>query len=286
MVVAIAVCAVSSGSIFARLSAAPPTMIALGRCLFAAIFFLIWSRFRPLQRRLLNEDKGRMLFGGFALGIHLATWIASLSMTTVGVSVLLVNTTPVWVLLIRYFSTREKPTRIEQVATLLAFAGCGIAVSGSLGGQNSLLGAGLALVGGLAMAVYVSISGFLVKTVDLVHYVAYCYSSAAILLLVVVGIVRPDIAAIPPAGWGYILAMTACAQIVGHTLINRSVGVLPPHRVALALMLEPLLASVAAWAVFREPLTWQLAVAFPLVLGGVALVVRAERITPPAFIEE
>jgi len=271
----VAVCAVSSGSIFARLSGAPPVLIALGRCLFAAVVFLIWSSFRPVSYRLTTGDRWRMVGAGAALGVHLATWIASLSLTTVGVSVLLVNTTPVWVLLL----SRQRPAGRDLAAIVLAFAGCAVAVSGSLGGHSSLLGAALALLGGVAMAVYVLLGKRLIERMDLVHYVAGCYGSAAACLLLVALVMRPPVLSLPLAAWGWVLAMAVCAQMIGHTLVNRSLGPIAPHRVTLALMMEPLLASLAAWAVFGEMPTWQLAAAFPLVLVGVGLVVlpRSDR---------
>ncbi|MBN9501588.1 MAG: hypothetical protein BGO01_00180 [Armatimonadetes bacterium 55-13] len=268
----LAVCAVSSGSIFARLSGAPSVLIAFGRCLLAALFFSGWLLVRR-PAPLRTEDRKRVVAAGLALGVHLGAWIASLKLTTVGVSVLLVNTTPIWTLLAR----RSAPSGRDLLATGLGFLGCAIAVSGALGGQSSWLGVVLALVGAVAMAVYVLVGQDLVQRVDLVQYVAGCYGTAASLLVIAALAMRPPMAELTWSGFGWIVAMTVFAQIVGHTLVNRSLGFIAPHRVTLALMLEPLLASVAAWMVFGEALTWQLAVAFPLVLGGVGLVVGSRK---------
>ena len=248
-------------------------LIALGRGLFAALFFLVWSFFRPLPTKLTAKERWGVVAAGLALAVHLAAWIASLSMTTVGVSVLLVNTTPIWVLLLG----GQKPTGRDLLATGLAFAGCAVAVSGSLGGHGSLEGAALALVGGLAMAGYVLRGKALTGRMDLVRYVAGCYGSAALGLALLALVMRPPVAGLPLAAWGWVLAMAVCAQVVGHTLVNRSLGPIAPHRVTIALMMEPLLASLAAWAAFGETPTWQLAAAFPLVLAGVALVVLPKR---------
>jgi drug/metabolite transporter (DMT)-like permease len=95
-----AVLFVSFGAILVRLAAAPPLAVSFYRVAIASLILLPFAA-RDSRRSWPELDSRRrflLLAAGLALALHFATWIASLSYTTVASSVLLVNTAPLFAL--------------------------------------------------------------------------------------------------------------------------------------------------------------------------------------------
>ena len=159
----VAVVAVSFSAPLVREAAAPALVIALYRNLFASAVLVPVSfvRHRAELRRLRTSTQERRLSiaAGVVLAAHFATWIPSLSFTSVASSVALVATQPIWAALI----ARARGERVPDMAWWgigIAFAGT-IVLSGvdlSLSGR-ALFGDALALLGGILAAVYVTIGG-------------------------------------------------------------------------------------------------------------------------------
>src|SRR5215813_11459745 len=87
---------VSVGAILVRLAAAPPLAVAFYRMAIASLILspLAWPEARSSWPGLPARPCLLLVASGVALALHFATWIASLSHTSVAASVLLVNTAP------------------------------------------------------------------------------------------------------------------------------------------------------------------------------------------------
>ena len=101
----------------------------------------------------------------------------------------------------------------------------------------------------------------------------------------------------PPRGpgsagaWGGILAMALISQLFGHSALNAAVRTLSATLVSTTTLLEPVIAALAAAAVFGERLAPITALGALLIFAGIALAVgrsplppanRAERCRAPA----
>src|SRR5262245_16837226 len=154
---AAAVLCVSFGSILVRLAKAPPLAVSFHRVFLASLLIAPFALL-PLLRhagRLPTRDRLLLLASGLSLALHFATWIASLSYTSVASSVLLVNTTPLFTLAFsRLFLGETVPSAVSR-AILAAMAGAAlIAVGDWAAGSDSLFGDGLALVGAVTLSAY------------------------------------------------------------------------------------------------------------------------------------
>ena len=81
--------------------------------------------------------------------------------------------------------------------------------------------------------------------------------------------------------WAGILALALVSQLFGHTAINAAVRGLSATFVAMTVLLEPLVAAIAAAIVFGEHPAPFTAAGALLVLGAIALALRAETPAPP-----
>jgi drug/metabolite transporter (DMT)-like permease len=275
LTLSLAVVFVSFGAILVRLAAAPPLAVAFYRVAIASLILLPFAA-GGARRSWPTLDRRRrllLLSAGFALALHFATWIASLSYTSVAASVLLVNTAPLFAILLSRVFLREKPSLVVQAATPVAFAGAAlIAVGDGRGSPASLLGNGLAVAGAVTLAVYQVVGRGLRDALPLDAYVLGVWSVAACTLA---GLARTSgvlLGGYPRRTWLVFVALAVVPTIGGHGLVNKSLRSLPAPTVGLFLLGEPVGASLLAFLVFGEvPGFWTL-VGGSVVLAALGLV--------------
>jgi drug/metabolite transporter (DMT)-like permease len=276
----LAVACVSCGSILVRLAQAPPLAVSFQRVFLASLLLLPFAG-RPLLRAWPGLSRGQRtaLAGcGVALALHFATWIASLSYTTVASSVLLVNTAPLFSLALSRFVLGEPLPRVVVVATALALVGAGvIAVGDWQRGTHSLGGDLLALVGAVTLSAYHVIGRGLRSALPLNAYVLAVWGGAAATLAVLAPASGVELWSHPPRTWLAFLGLALVPTLAGHGLVNVSLRALPAPTVGLFMLGEPLVAALLAFLVLGEvPGVWTLGGGV-VVLGALTLVVLSSR---------
>ena len=275
LTLSLAVVFVSFGAILVRLAAAPPLAVSFYRVALAALFLLPFAA-RDAGRSWPALDGRRrllLLAAGLALALHFATWIASLSYTTVASSVLLVNTSPLFAVVLSRVFLHERPSPVVQVAIPVAFAGAAtIAVGDWTGSPGSLLGNGLAVAGAVTLAAYQVVGRGLRDALPLNAYVLSVWGTAALVLAALARSFGVLLGGYPKRTWLVFVALAVVPTIGGHGLVNKSLRSLPAPTVGLFLLGEPVLASLLAWLLFGEvPGRWTLA-GGAVVLGALGLV--------------
>ena len=277
---AVAVVAVSTSAPLIRGAAAPTLAIAFWRNAMSIPLVGGWVGLRASDRAgwAQRDQRERRLstFAGVLLAVHFATWIPSLSFTTVASSVALVATQPVWAALIAH-RRGEHVNRGTWMGISLAIAGAvvltGIDVSIS---ARAVFGDVLALVGGMLAAAYVTVGAEVRRTVATGPYALSCYSTAAALLLLVSVAGRQSLWGYDAGTWWAIAGLVIGAQMLGHTLLNRVLRSISPTIVSVAILFEILGASlIARWAFGETPPAgaWLAAL---LIGAGVVVVVRSQ----------
>jgi drug/metabolite transporter (DMT)-like permease len=122
------------------------------------------------------------------------------------------------------------------------------------------------------------------RSVSTTTYTAVCYCAAAGMLLVVCLAGRQPLSGYDAETWLKLLAITAGAQLLGHSLFNVVLRTTSPTVVSLTLLLEvPGAAVIAALFLDQRPSLLVLPGAV-LLLVGLALVIRATtRRTAPSI---
>jgi drug/metabolite transporter (DMT)-like permease len=273
----VAVVAVSTSAPLVRVADAPTLAIAFWRNALALpvlVAVAVWRSPGRLHTLTAHERRLAALAGAF-LAAHFATWIPSLSFTTVASSVALVATQPVWAALIARW-------RGEEV-TGQAWAGIAVALAGTLLlsgidfsiGAQALFGDLLALAGGLLAAAYVTVGADARRTVPTSVYAAVCYGVAAAALATVCLAGRQPLAGYDAHTWAVLVAIMVGPQLLGHTLINRVLRTTSTTVVSVAILFEIVGAAVIAWLAFDEVPPASAVPAGVLIAAGVVLVVRA-----------
>jgi drug/metabolite transporter (DMT)-like permease len=285
LTLSLAVLFVSFGAILVRLAAAPPLAVSFYRVAIASVILLPFAR-RDARRSwpALDGRRRTLLFtAGLALALHFATWIASLSHTTVASSVLLVNTAPLFAIVLSRLFLHEKAPLVVRVAIPVAFAGAALIALGDwTGSPGSLLGNGLALAGAVTLAVYQVVGRGMREALPLNAYVLGVWSTAAGVLGVLALSSGVVLGGYPARTWLVFTALAIVPTLGGHGLVNKSLRSFPAPTVGLFLLGEPALASILAWLVFGEvPGPWTLA-GGAVVLAALTLVLRETRVSGDA----
>lgn len=274
--------ALSTASVLTRLASAPALAIGAWRLGLATVILTPWS-LRPFLREARSLGRGDaacLLLSGLALAGHFAAWIASLSYTSVASSVVLVTTTPIYVGLASHFLLRERVSPRRWLAIVVAMTGSVIIGYGDLRlSGRALLGDALALVGALAMATYLLLGRRLRRTLSTSAYVWPCYGVAAVALMVACLMARQPLLGYDRRTYAALALLALVPQAFGHSMFNWALARVSPLVVTLAILGEPVGASVLAFLVLGEVPPATLWLGGPLLLAGLLLSSWHE--TPP-----
>jgi drug/metabolite transporter (DMT)-like permease len=278
VLVAIGLVAISSSAVLVRLADAPAFAIAFYRCFLAALVLVPIGllRFRDEYRSLDGSMWRLAALSGLFLGGHFATWIPSITMTTVAASVVLVQTQPIWVALLGPIFG-ERMARGALVGVAIALVGT-VVISGgdfALGGE-ALMGDLLALTGAVLVAGYTILGRKVRQQVSVVTYSGIVYTVAACVLAAVMLVSGTPFLGYPAETWFFFVVITIGPQFLGHTMFNYLLGELSAAVVAVVLMLEPIGAALLAYIFLGEVPPGATLVGGVLILAGVLVAVRAE----------
>lgn len=250
---------------------APALTVAASRVSLAAILLLTIGRdaFTHL-RALPARERFWVVAAGLLLGTHFGLWITSLYFTSTAASVALVAMNPVFAALFG-FLVGDKVTPREWLGIGVAAVGCATLAGGDWqSGGDAIIGDVLALAGAATAAAYLVTGRRLRSALPLFPYLALVNLVAGAGLLVV-AIAAGATFSLSTTSWLAIALSAAIPSLLGHTLLNKAVRTTPTHLVALAILGEPVGASLMTWAAFSETPPAHAALGGVIVLGGIAL---------------
>ena len=265
-------------------TAAPVLAIAFWRCLIGSGLTGVWVIARRWSSlgALTSRELRLTVIAGVFLGLHFATWIPSLTLTTIAASTALVATQPIWAALIAR-ATGVRITSRVWIGIAIAFSGVIVLTGVDLFVDPAhLWGDALALVGAVFSAAYVSVAERVRKTVDTSTMTFVLYAVSAVTILPLVVIFGQQLVGFDAQAWALILAVTLGAQLLGHSMMTRVLSSTSATVVSLAILFEmPGATLVAAiWLGQVPPLAVLPAAA--LILAGLVIVIKAADRGPAA----
>jgi len=276
----VGVLAMAWASILIRWAAAPPLVVGAGRMTAAALILapFAWRQGMAEWHSLSRREWLLLVLAGVALGLHFASWITSLGMTSVASSVVLVSATPLFVALATPLVLRERVPWVLALSVILAMAGSaiiGMADAHAIGG--ALTGDLLALNGALMASVYMLVGRRLRRKLSLLAYIWPMYGLAAVVLLVGCALAGQPLAGYSPRVYGLLVLLALGPQIVGHSSANWALRYLSPTFVTVAILGEPLGATVLALLLLGERPSPTLLLGGAILLLGIGLAIHSEQ---------
>jgi len=243
----IATIAVSGASIFIRYCDSSALTIAFWR-IFLVVFLLtpllIFHDVRTQFKDALSKEQIKFfIVAGFFLSLHFFSWIQSLQYTTVAASVIVVNSSPLWVIFLSFVFFRETINPFQVIGLILSFVGVILIalLNSPLESVNKFQeGVILALFGGVAVAVYFIIgkrmrSSFRVSNIPYTYFVnGFC----AFFLFVYSVLLSENIFIFPESDFFWFFALAIGPSLLGHALYTYAMKILSSQTVSLTVLGE------------------------------------------------
>jgi drug/metabolite transporter (DMT)-like permease len=262
--------AVSFSAILIRLCVSPPSQIAFWRTLLAGAVFLGWELFRHRKLRIDRRDLLLAIVGGAFLAAHFYFWIASLFMTSIHSSVVLLATQPLFALILQVVISRRGATARNLLSVTVGLGGAFLLARGDFAAGGTAGMGDLFAIFSAAMAACYLFTGAHRRS-PLLPYLSIVYLSSGFFLLLVTISLGEPLTPVQQIDWLWFALLTILPTLVGHTLLNRSTRYFAPYVVNLSILAEPVLTSLWAWVFFREVITSHVATGGVIILLAVAI---------------
>ena len=282
LVLALGVISVSFAAIFIRLADAPFLVTAAFRMGLASLVIIPFALARSGKelRRMPGRTLLLALASGVFLALHFSFWIASLSYTSVATSVIMVTTTPIFVAIASYFLFHEKLSRQTGLGIAISIIGAIIIGYGDWQqGGSSLFGGMLALFGAMTVVGYLLI-GRKMRDVSLLSYISLAYGSAAVILITASLVTGHSFSGYPAVTYLWLALLALVPQIIGHSSVNWALRYISATLVTVAVLGEPVGATLLAAFILKEPPTITEIGGGLLILAGIVVAFRKQPILP------
>ncbi|MCA0150879.1 MULTISPECIES: DMT family transporter [Rossellomorea] len=280
LILAIGVISVSTSAILVKVSSAPSGILAFYRLFFTVllmspVFFLKYVK--ELKLITLRDWMFSILAGVF-LAFHFILWFESLHYTSVASSTVLVTLQPLFAFIGAYLFFQEKLTAKALLSAVLAVAGSFIISWGDFRISGSALwGDILALIACALITGYLLFGQTIRKRLSLMTYTYLVYVISSIVLLLYVFIQSESLGPYPKEDWIYFILLAIIPTLLGHTLFNWSLKWLSTSTISMAILFEPIGASLLAYWLLGEKVLMTQVLGGMVIMTGVTLFLIEER---------
>ncbi len=260
---------------FAQSEGLPSLALILIRLWLTSIGLAPWVLWKYSEqfRRLTSADWGWMLLAGAIHALNLSLLFFSLEFTSVLVSSVLRQTSPLWVLFMEILFLHAAFSRRIWFAVLVTVTGAVlVGFGGAIGldpGTRPLLGGGLALLNAVMNGVYLLIGRRTRARIGFLPYSWLVFTGAAVVISGVVALTRTPLLGYSMVGYAWAVAVTLIAQIFGHIPINAVLRHFPATLLSMSLQVSVVAAALLAFFTLGEVPAFLQVFGSGLILGGV-----------------
>ncbi|MFC1903377.1 DMT family transporter [Chloroflexota bacterium] len=273
----IGVACVAFASIFIRLADAPPLVIAAYRMTIASVILIPIALTKSTKslKNLSGRDVFLILLAGVFIALHFGLWITSLSYTSIASSVILVTSHPAFVAVVSYFLWGERLSKVNIGGIAIALIGVIlINYGGFTFASKAFWGDLMALMAAFAMGAYLLIGKQLKARIDILTYLSLIYSCAAVILIFATVIAGHSFTGYSSNTYIMMLLLALVPQLIGHSSLNIAVRLLPVIFVSVAILGEPVGATVLGYFILDEVPRASEIIGGLLILAGIFIVMR------------
>src|SRR5262249_6584344 len=228
-----------------------PDDLLVFRTLLAAAILMVWLGLKsPQLLKVRRADLlSLILIGAVGLALNQGFYYLSLTMVSVGYSLLLQYLAPVHLMVYGVLSKTERMTGGKMAAVGSPIFGFALMVLGQEGGvaRVSLAGTMLAIGSGVCFAFYTAYGKQFLRSYDPRTMITYAFLTSAIVWLTVRPPWKIDWASIDLSMWLFFIYLASAATILPFALYSASLRHLEASRSSLTSMLEPVVAASVAW---------------------------------------
>ncbi len=277
----LAILVVSTSAIFIRWADdVSSPVLAFYRLLISGLILLttnlIIIKKKPVKKL---EWHWHYILAGIFLALHFITWIGALKLTTIANAIFLGTTHPFFAVILSILFLKETPKGTVIPIFVLCLIGIYLMVRSDLGlSVDHLTGDIYAVLSAIFFASYLLIVRLHRDKIQIVAYLGSVYTIAAFVCLLFILIRGDALTGFADRSWLMIILLAIGPSLTGHSLLNWVSRHLEIYKVNLAMLLEPVLATIAGMLIFMEfpdPLFYLGAVLIFIALTRVMLVSRS-----------
>ncbi|RSD24837.1 DMT family transporter [Mesobacillus subterraneus] len=280
LAVAIGVVAVSTSAILVKVSSAPAGVIAFYRLFFSVLIMLpvFLIKYVPELRLITKRDWVFTGIAGIFLAFHFILWFESLNYTSVASSTVLVTLQPIFAFIGAYLFFQERLSVKAIFSGVIAIAGSVIISWGDFKISGSaLFGDFLALAACALVTVYLLFGQTVRKRMSLITYTFIVYSISSITLFFYVIAAGDSFYPYAASDWVYFILLALIPTLLGHTLFNWSLKWVSTSIISMAILFEPIGATVLAFYLLGETVVWTQVAGGLVVIAGITIFLVDER---------
>ncbi|WP_075982702.1 DMT family transporter [Bacillus massilinigeriensis] len=280
VVLAIGVLSVSASAILVKVSSSPSGVIAFYRLFFSVLFMLplFLLKYVSELKLITKKDWIFSIVSGVFLAFHFILWFESLNYTSVASSTVLVTLQPLFAFIGTFLFFKERFSGKAILSCIVAIIGSIIISWGDfkISGM-ALFGDFLALIACALVTAYLMFGQTVRQRLSLITYTFVVYSFSAITLFVYVLIVHEPLIPDVQSDWVYFILLALIPTLMGHTLFNWSLKWISTSTISMAILFEPVGATIMAFYLLNESVTWTQILGGIIVVGGIMLFLLDER---------
>ncbi|GEK34664.1 membrane protein [Kurthia sibirica] len=276
IVIFIGVLSVSASAIFVKLADAESGAIAFYRMLLSVLIMapLFFAKYLHELKSLTSRDWLFSTIAGIFLAFHFILWFESLRFTSVASSTVLVTLQPLFAIAGTYFFFKEKIVGKTIIAGIIAISGSVLISWGDLQvGGTAFYGDLLALAACALVTGYMLFGQDVRSRVGLTTYTMVVYTVSTITLGLYMIIKGESFGPYEPKTWMWFMLLALIPNLLGHNLFNWAVKYVSVNAISIAILFEPIGASILAYLVFKEALISTQYIGGAIVILGILLYV-------------
>ncbi|WP_025782943.1 DMT family transporter [Sporosarcina sp. D27] len=279
----IGVISVALSAIFVKLVSSEAGVTAFYRMFFSVLLMLpiFLLKYRKEITLLKKRDWIFSTLAGVFLAFHFIFWFESLNYTSVASSTVLVTLQPIFAFAGTYFFFKERLSIKTILSAVVAISGSVIISFGDfqLGG-TAFYGDILALIGCALITGNLLLGQDVRQRLSLITYTFVVYSISSITLFFYVLIKGESFGPYPQSDWMWFMLLALIPNLLGHTLFNWAIRWVSTNAISIAILFEPVGASILAYYIFDESLsTAQITGGIVVLLGILLFVVDGRKKT-------
>ncbi|HZR34178.1 MAG TPA: DMT family transporter [Nevskia sp.] len=259
--------------IFVRLATVGPTAAAFWRVFLALpVLYALQQLTRDRAAPRPAESTRYLWLAGLAFAGDLAVWHQSIHLTSVANSTLLTNLAPVFLTLALHFGFGEKHVPRFWLGLALALGGAAVLMWGSLRiGPETFLGDACAIVTAMFYAAYQLLVSRGRQHFSALDVMLRSSAASALALLLITLLAGEPLWPRTAHGWSILVALAVISHVGGQGLIAWALAHLPASFSSVALLVQPIAATVFAWLILGEGFGPQQVLGGAIVMAGILI---------------
>lgn len=276
---ALALLTLSQSGVIIRWSETNALILGAWRLLFAGMILYFWSRWRRSHEKVNKQDQRKIIAAGFAFFIHLFSYAYAAHTTSIAHLMLIYSLNPVTTAMGSWLFFKEKLTRRQGTAYVLALIGIYL-LAREKQGTSQILGDMLAIVAAVAFSAYALISQWARRGLSNSVFASRMYFAGSAFFFLTAFLSGTPLVADSSKGWMGIALLTVFPTLLGHGIFTLTMKHIPMIILSIGKLIEPVFSAFSAYLLFGENISSSALISFAIIIGAVVLVVKPQRSRP------